>query len=81
MHMNMSIRQKGRSKTCPTRQEGHTAHRSESEALQMVEAALELYARACGWGDGSSGIMRNPWGPHGSPWIPMDPQGMVAKEP
>lgn len=27
-------------------QEGHTAHRSESEALQMVEAALELYARA-----------------------------------
>lgn len=24
-------------------QEGHTAHRSESEALQMVEAALELY--------------------------------------
>ena len=34
------------------RQEGHTAHRTQSEALQMVEAALELYARACHAGTG-----------------------------
>ena len=52
------------------RQEGHTAHRSESEALQMVEAALELYARARADGAGwSSGTMLEPWGtPHGSLW-------------
>jgi len=51
------------------RQEGHTAHRSESEALQMVEAALELYARACGWG------WMEEWNHAGTmgytPWIPM----------
>ena len=28
-------------------QEGHTAHRSEDEANEMVGAALELYARTC----------------------------------
>ena len=29
------------------RQEGHTAHATEEEAVEMVAAALDLYARAC----------------------------------